>query len=140
MPILYSLNRNTEMALEISGNIILVGDRNEDLLNDNGHTFKYVMLMNCSRNAITLHTRNAALLDSVIVSDEMIVLDSGINVSQNKFLITLQLLFATTCLPLINCLVYIKDLILMYLIIESYLRTGIVPTMITYMVHVILYR
>ncbi|MCG7867669.1 MAG: hypothetical protein JAY74_15080 [Candidatus Thiodiazotropha taylori] len=80
-----SLNRNIEMALESSGNIILVGDLNEDLLNDNVNNLKDVMLMNSLRNVITLPTRNTALLDPVIVPDEMIVLDSGIITSPNEF-------------------------------------------------------
>ena len=58
-----SLHRNIEIALEPSENIILVGDLNEDLLNNNVNNLKDVMLMNSLHNVITLPTRNTALLD-----------------------------------------------------------------------------
>ena len=80
-----SLHRNIEIALESSENIILVGDLNEDLLNNNVNNLKDVMLMNSLHNVITLPTRNTALLDPVIVPEEMLVLDSGIIASPNDF-------------------------------------------------------
>ena len=77
--------RNIEIALESSANIILVGDLNEDLLNNNVNNLKDVMLMNSLHNVIPLPTRNTALLDPVIVPEEMLVLDSGIIASPNDF-------------------------------------------------------
>ena len=43
------------------------------------------MLMNSLHNGIILPTRNTALLDPVIVPEEMLVLDSGIIASPNDF-------------------------------------------------------
>ena len=42
---LNGLNRNIEKALEISTNVIVLGDLNEDLLNPNVHGLKYVMIL-----------------------------------------------------------------------------------------------
>ena len=73
------------MALESSANIILVEDLNEDLLNNNVSNLKDVMLINSLHNVITLQTKNTALLNPVIIPEEMIVLDSGIIASTYDF-------------------------------------------------------
>ena len=41
-----SLNKNIEKALDITKNIIILGDMNEDLLNPNMHNLKDVWLLN----------------------------------------------------------------------------------------------
>ena len=46
------LNRNIEKAQEISLNIIIVGDLNEDLFNPNFHCLNDIMLMNSLTNVV----------------------------------------------------------------------------------------
>ena len=57
------LNLNIEAALDISKKVIIVGDFNEDLLNDNKHYLKDVLLINSFHNIINEPTRGHALLD-----------------------------------------------------------------------------
>ena len=52
------LNLNIEKAFEISKNLILVGDLNEDLLNPNYHNLKDLILVNSMKNVITEPTSN----------------------------------------------------------------------------------
>ena len=72
------LNLNIEAALEISKNIIIVGDFNEDLLNDNKHYLKDVLLINSFHNIVNEPTRGQALLDPISASVEHSVLDKGV--------------------------------------------------------------
>ena len=72
------LNLNIEAALEISKNIIIVGDFNEDLLNDNKHYLKDVLLINSFHNIVNNPTRGQTLLDPTLVSFEDAVLDIGV--------------------------------------------------------------
>lgn len=72
------LNQNIEKAMDISKNIIIMGDLNEDLLNLNNHNLKNVLLVNSLNNIITEPTRGRALLDPVIIDFDQIVLDSGV--------------------------------------------------------------
>ena len=46
------LNLNIEAALEISKRVIIVGDFNDDLLNDNKHYLKDVLLINSLQNIV----------------------------------------------------------------------------------------
>ena len=41
-----SLNTNIEKALDITNNVIIVGDMNEDLLNPNVHNLKDILILN----------------------------------------------------------------------------------------------
>ena len=67
-----------EIALDITKNVIIMGDLNEDLLNPNSQNLKNVLLINTLNNIITEPTRGRALLDPVLTSFEQTVLDSGI--------------------------------------------------------------
>ena len=72
------LNNNLESAMDISRNIIIMGDFNEDLLNSNNQNLKNVLLINSLNNVITEPTRDRALLNPVLTSFDQTVLDSGI--------------------------------------------------------------
>ena len=65
-----SLNLNIEKAFEISKNLILVGDLNEDLLNPNYHNLKDLILVNSMKNVITEPTRQHAILDPIIIPED----------------------------------------------------------------------
>ena len=71
------LNRNIEAAMDISKNILVVGDFNDDLLNDNKHYLKDVLLINSLQNVINVPTRGHTLLDPILVPLEYPVLDKG---------------------------------------------------------------
>ena len=72
-----SVNLNIEKAFEISKNLILVGDLNEDLLNPNYHNLKDLILVNSMKNVITEPTRQHAILDPIIIPEDFPFLDSG---------------------------------------------------------------
>ena len=72
------LNQNIEAALEISKTIIIVGDFNEDLLNDSKHYLKDVLLINSCRDFVNEPSRGQALLHPILVSFEHSVLDTGV--------------------------------------------------------------
>ena len=71
------LNDNIEHAQQMSTNITIVGDLNEDYLNDRNHLLKDVLLLNSLTNVISVPTRGRALLDPVIFPFEQHVLDCG---------------------------------------------------------------
>ena len=71
-------NKNIDNTYEIIKNVIILGDLNEDLLNQENHNLKNVLLVNSLRNIIKEPTRGNALLDPVITSFEQSILDSGI--------------------------------------------------------------
>ena len=84
-----SFNLNIEKALEHSKNLIIVGDLNEDLLNPNFHNLKDVLLINSMTNVITEPTRQQAILDPIIITEDLPFLDSGTldvpdNISDHK--------------------------------------------------------
>ena len=62
------LNLNIEKVFEISKNLILVGDLNEDLLNPNYHNLKDLILDTYMKNVITEPTRQHAILDLIYYS------------------------------------------------------------------------
>ena len=66
-----ALNKNIERALDITNNIIILGDMNEDLLNPNMHHLKDVLLLNSLHKIISEPTRQLALLDPIILHDDM---------------------------------------------------------------------
>ena len=70
-------NDNIELALLNTNNIIIVGDLNEDLLNDRNYLLKDVLLLNSLENIINEPTRGRALLDPVILPFDRQDLDSG---------------------------------------------------------------
>ena len=73
-----SLNKNIEKALDITNNIIILGDMNEDLFNPNMHNLKDVLLLNSLHDIISEPTRQLALLDPIIVHEDMSTLSQGI--------------------------------------------------------------
>lgn len=72
------LNQNLEKAMELTKNVIVLGDLNEDLLLANNYNLKNVMLVNSMQNIINEPTRGRALLDPILVNFDQIVLDCGI--------------------------------------------------------------
>ena len=68
---------NIEKALEVSKNIIIVGDLNEDLNNRNFHNLSDILIVNSLINTVISPTRQQALLDPIIVPDDVSYLDSG---------------------------------------------------------------
>ena len=72
------LDLNIEAALNISKNVIIVGDFNEDLLHSSKHYLKDVLLINSLHNVINEPTRGQALLDPILVPFEYSVLDKGV--------------------------------------------------------------
>ena len=72
-----NFNTNIEKASEISRNLILVGDLNEDLLNTYYHNLRDILLIKSMEN-INVATRNNAILDPIIIYDYMPYLDSGV--------------------------------------------------------------
>ena len=83
------LNLNIEKAYEFSKNIILVGDLNEDMLNPNYHNLKDLILINNMKNVINEPTRQHAILDPIIITEDLPFLDAGTigvpnNISDHK--------------------------------------------------------
>ena len=62
--------------------ILLAGDLNEDLMNPNLHHLKDIIAMNNMMNIITLPTQitehSSTLLDPIIVTDNLEILNSGV--------------------------------------------------------------
>ena len=73
-----SLNKNIEKALDITNNVIIVGDMNEDLLNPNVHNLKDILILNSLNNVNPEPTRQHALLDPIIIHNDMSFLHHGI--------------------------------------------------------------
>ena len=73
-----NFNLNIEKALEVSKNIIIVGDLNEDLNKRNFHNLSDILIVNSLVNTVTSPTRQQALLDPIIIPDDVSYLDSGI--------------------------------------------------------------
>ena len=71
-------NRNIEKAFDITNNVILVGDLNEDLLNSNYHNLRDILLINSLQNVITDATRHDAILDPILIPDDMAYVDAGV--------------------------------------------------------------
>ena len=69
--------------MEFNQNIILIGDLNEDLLNENYHNLRDILLSNSLQNVINVPTRETALLDPIIISDNLVTYDSGVIVNPN---------------------------------------------------------
>ena len=82
-------NRNLEKAFDITDNVILVGDLNEDLLNSNYRNLRDILLINSLQNVITDPTRLDAILDPILIPDDMAYIDAGVintpaNISDHK--------------------------------------------------------
>ena len=70
--------KNNENALDTTNNIIILGGMNEDLFNPNMYNLKDVLLINSLHNTITEPTRQLALLDPIILHEDMTPLNQGI--------------------------------------------------------------
>ena len=73
-----SLNKNIEKALDITNNVIIVGDMNEDLFNPKVHSLKNILILNSLNNVISQPTRQHALLDPIIIHNDMSFLHQDI--------------------------------------------------------------
>ena len=60
--------------MESSKNPIIVGDLNEDSLNSNYQNLKNVLIENSSHNIISESTRDRALLEPIIIPDDLTTL------------------------------------------------------------------
>ena len=79
-----SLNKNIEKALDITNDIIILGEMNADLLYPNMHNLQDVLLLNSLHNIISEPSRQLALLDPIIVHENMSFLSQGIIQMQMK--------------------------------------------------------
>ena len=66
MSLILSIKKDIKKALDITHNIIILRDMNEDLLNPNMHNLKDVLLLNSLYNIISEPTRQPALLDPLL--------------------------------------------------------------------------
>ena len=73
-----NFNKSLEKAYDISHNLLILGDLNEDLLNNNYHNLKDILYLNSLKNVIEVPTRGNAILDPIIVQTDFNFLDSGI--------------------------------------------------------------
>ena len=64
--------------MEVSENIIILCDLNEDLLNINYRNLRDILLSNSLQNIISELTRGRALLDPIIVPNDFTSYDSGV--------------------------------------------------------------
>ena len=66
-----AFDRNIVKAMELSQNLVIMGDLNDDLLNDNFRNLR-------------VPTRGKALLDPIIVTDGLTAYDSGVLPNPNE--------------------------------------------------------
>ena len=72
------MNKIIEKALDITNNILIFGNMNENLLNTNMHHLKDVLIPNSVHNIISEPTRQLALLDHIILHEDMSPVNQGI--------------------------------------------------------------
>ena len=72
-----NFNLNIDADFNISKNVIILGNLNEDLLNDNFHNLKDTLVLNSMINVINSLTRQNALLDPILIPVDMVVNESG---------------------------------------------------------------
>ena len=65
-------NKNIEKAYEITHNIVILGDLNEDLFNPNFRKLKYILNINSLQNVISEPTRLNTLLDPILVPNAIL--------------------------------------------------------------------
>ena len=73
-----NLNLNIETAFNILKNVIILGDLNEDLLNSNFRNLRDTLILNSMINVINNPTRQHAILDPILILNDVEVSDSGI--------------------------------------------------------------
>ena len=87
-----ALSKNIEKALDITNDIIILGDMNEDLLNPKIPHLKDVLLLNSLHNIISEPTCQLSLIDPIILHDDMSPLNQGIiKVPPNIIVLTYRL-------------------------------------------------
>ena len=60
-----------EAAFQISKNVIIMGNLNEDLLNSTFHNLKDIIIVNSMMNVINIPTRGNALLDPILITSDL---------------------------------------------------------------------
>ncbi len=77
-----ALNRNLETAIDSTNKIIMVGDVNEDQLNERNHKLKDILILNSLKNIITSPTRitdtSSTLIDPIIVDQDQAIIKSDV--------------------------------------------------------------
>ncbi len=77
-----ALNRNLETAIDSTNKIIIVGDVNEDQLNERNHKLKDILILNSLKNIITSPTRitdtSSTLIDPIIVDQDQAIIKSDV--------------------------------------------------------------
>ena len=68
---------NNEAAFQITRNVIILGDLNEDLTNRSFPNLKDILLLNSMINVINVPTRQNAFLDPILIPNDMEYSDSG---------------------------------------------------------------
>ena len=68
---------NLEAAFQISKNVIIMDDLNEDLLNSTFHNLKDIIIVNSAMNVINIPTRGNALLDPILIPTDLEYSDCG---------------------------------------------------------------
>ena len=63
--------------MDSSRNIIILGDLNEDFLNENYRNLHDIVMTNSLQNVINAPNKRRALLDPILVPDDLSVYDSG---------------------------------------------------------------
>ena len=72
-----NLNINLEAAFQMSKNVIIMGDLNEDLLNNAFHNLKDIIIVNSMMNVINVPTRGNSLLDPILIPSDLEYSDCG---------------------------------------------------------------
>ena len=72
------VNQNIDKALDTTNNIIIIRDMNEDLSYHYMHNLKDVLLLNSRLNIIAETLPKLALLDPIILHEDMTPLNQGI--------------------------------------------------------------
>ena len=79
-----NLNLNLEKAFEMSNNIIILGDMNENLLNPNFNNLRNILIINSLQNVISSPTRQQAILDPILIPSDMVYCDAGVQEIPNN--------------------------------------------------------
>ena len=66
-----TVNRNIENALDVTNNVIIVDNKNEDLLSPKVHNQRDILLLNSVNTIISQPTRKNALVDSIIIHTDV---------------------------------------------------------------------
>ena len=102
-------NSSLERALDVNSKVMILGNLNEDLLNDNLTHLKHVLLINNSINIVTEPTRvtlaSSTLIDPIIISNNVEFHQAGClgvdnNISDHKatFVLIKSAFTDTTCI------------------------------------------